>query len=412
MAMIQACYVDHGIRPRASVRRDIKALQAQAQAARAKVIVRRVRPASIKGSPEERARRARYRALVHAARACGASHLITGHQQDDLTETSLLALARGSGIDGVAAMRPLRALHDDIVLARPLLWATKAECAALLAQMGLPAAQDETNDDRSIPRNAVRALIGALEQAMPGSSRAMARSMVLLADDRALLDGLSKAAWRSACREDAARLSASVLRAMPLSLVRRVIRRAVAASGASLRNFHYEHCNAIAEAIKRKRGGRYHAGSASVVLSSGALTVQASPEHVEPFAPITVDLRSLPRAIALPSGRAHLRIRSSAPRKTRTQVQHVDLAALEAAGAIQLRLPRTGDRCMPTGRSRQVSLARFLAKAGVMRTDRDREVLLSAGGRIAAVLGLRVMEPFKPKKGAKVLEVALSTADI
>jgi hypothetical protein len=208
-------------------------------------------------------------------------------------------------------------------------------------------------------------------------------------------------------------LSVAALRRMPVALLRRVIRRAVAHSGYGLRDFTYEHCGAIANAIKQRRGGRYHAGGATVVLSAGTLAVRAQARpSVSSFAPVTIDLKRLPVVVSTPGGRASFRIGRSTPRVPAPGVQHLDVAALRTAGSLQIRLPRSGDTCVPTGRTKPVSLARFLAKAGVMRTERSGAALLCAGGRIAAVLGVRVMEPFKPKKLRAMLEVTWNPADM
>jgi len=425
-AKLIACYVDHGLRPAHSIARDVACVDRQARAAGAQMIVRRVDmgPSSA-GSPEERARAARYEALLAVARDSGAAFVVTGHQQDDLCETSLLALVRGAGIDGVAAMRPLRALGPGVALARPLMWATKAQCTDLARTAGMPISQDETNRDLRIPRNAVRALVAALERALPGASRTIARSATLLADDKALLERMSAAAWQSARIGDANELSSAALRRMPVALVRRVIRHALAASGAGRRDFSFEHCNAIAQAIRRGRGGSYHAGVARVVLSAGKLVVESSgPLGVRPFAPVAIDLARLPRQVVTPLGRLSLKPRRTkgnvgasaraghpAP-GTASAVQQLDADALRGAGTIEIRMPRPGDVCVPTGRSRPVSLARFLAKSGVPKPRRATAALLCAGGRIAAVLGLRVMEPFKPKQRSTVLEVGWRATDI
>ena len=409
-ARLIACYVDHGIRPKTSIARDIAAVRAQAHAANASVRIRQaVLEPKAAGSPEERARHARYEALAGVASEEGARFVITGHQQDDLTETSLLALARGSGIDGVAAMRPLRALSNGVMLARPLLWANKARCEQLLHDLLVPTSQDETNADTGIPRNAVRALLQKLDRALPGASRGIARSAALLADDKTLLERLSSAAWRRSRVADSDLLSTATLRRMPIALVRRVIRYAVAASGASLRDFSFEHCDAIALAIKAKRGGRFHAGAATVVLSAGKLAVE-SPHARAPkvFAAVTIDLETLPRDIDTALGHATLALAAKRPSRS---AQRLDLRAMKSAGTVEIRLPQHGDACIPSGRSRPISLARFLGKSGVPKSRRGAMPLLCAGGRIAAVLGLRVMEPYKPKEKGPVVEVTWRAAD-
>lgn len=414
-AKLVACYVDHGLRPRESIERDISAVRAQARVAKAKVMVRTLGPLQpAQGSPEERARNARYRELESVARSVGAAVVLTGHQRDDLVETSLLALARGSGIDGVAAMRPSRALSDGVMLARPLLWATKAQCREFVRSRRVPFSVDETNADTRVPRNAVRTLLAALEAVLPQSTRGIARSAALLADDRELLRGMSVAAWSQARVENSLELAVAPLRRLPIALLRRVIRQAVDASGAGMRNFSFEHCDAIARAIKQGRGGRYHAGATTVVLSSGRLVVETGAGNSSVFSPVTVDLTRLPASYATPAGTAtfFLHKRSSHERRDAAHPGQFLDAAVLGNGPHELRAPRKGDRCVPSGHRRPISLARFLGKAGVPLSRRSSVTLLCAGGRIAAVLGRRVMEPYVAKSRSPVLEVGWRAADI
>ncbi len=422
-AKLIACYVDHGLRPRKSIERDIGAVRAQARATKAKVVVRALAHGRLdsrplqqgRESPEERARNARYRELESTARSVGAAVVLTGHQRDDLVETSLLALARGSGIDGVAAMWPKRALSADVMLARPLLWATKTQCRELVRSWRVRFSEDETNADTRIPRNAVRALLIELERLLPQSTRGIARSAALLADDRELLRGMSAAAWSQARIQDSLELSVAPLRRLPVALLRRVIRHAVNASAAGLRNFSFEHCDAIARAIKQGRGGRYHAGAGTVVLSSGKFLVETGAHRASSFSPVTIDLKKLRASYATPLGTAtfflHKRGKKERGDASR-QAQFLDAAALLDGGHLELRAPQKGDTCTPSGQQRPVSLARFLGKAGVPLSRRSSVALLCAGGLIAAVLGRRVMEPFVPKSRSPVLEVGWRAADI
>lgn len=414
-ARLLACYVDHRLRPRASIGRDLEAVRAHARAAEAEVVVCRLatkpRGGKSPGSLEEWARTERYRALEETARQKEARVVVTGHQRDDLVETSLLALARGSGIDGVAAMRPKRALSQAVALARPLLWATKAQCTAYVLSRGLGFSQDETNDDLRIPRNAVRALLSQIEMSIPQASRNIARSAALLADDRQLLAGMSAMALGQARASDSSDISALALRRLPVSLVRRVVRSAIASSGFGLRDFSLVHCDAIARAIKAGRGGRFHAGRATVVLSSGKLVVENAEPSTRSTVAAAVDLRRLPAIVKTPLGIARFSAARRGVAREASRDLELDLNRLRAERDLSVRTPRPGDECVPSGRQRPISLARFLAKAGVPVNRRPQAALLCAGGRIAAVLGLRAMEPFRAAPGKPVLRVAWQPAD-
>jgi hypothetical protein len=74
-------------------------------------------------SPQDAARRARYRALARSAAAQGCTMVLLGQHADDQAETVLLALGRGAGLPGLAAM-PERFERDGMVFGRPLLLKT------------------------------------------------------------------------------------------------------------------------------------------------------------------------------------------------------------------------------------------------------------------------------------------------
>src|SRR5207245_9009022 len=77
---------------------------------------------------EDQAPELRYAFLRRVARDVGATVIATGHTRDDQAETVLLHLARGSGIAGLAGMRPRR---DDIL--RPPLASARADTPAVRA---------------------------------------------------------------------------------------------------------------------------------------------------------------------------------------------------------------------------------------------------------------------------------------
>jgi tRNA(Ile)-lysidine synthase len=107
------------------------------------------------------ARDARYRLLAKAARAAGATHVLTAHTQDDQAETLLMRMSRGSGIAGLGAMAR-QSQRDGVVLARPLLHVPKARLVATLKKAKIGFADDPTNRDTGFTRPRFRALMPAL----------------------------------------------------------------------------------------------------------------------------------------------------------------------------------------------------------------------------------------------------------
>ena len=101
------------------------------------------------------ARQARYDLLTTYCHENGIRHLVTAHHLDDQAETVLMRLARGSGVDGLAAIA--KTGHwAGIKLVRPLLDFPKRRLIATLKAGGLHWLEDPTNSSTQFERNRVR----------------------------------------------------------------------------------------------------------------------------------------------------------------------------------------------------------------------------------------------------------------
>ena len=103
-------------------------------------------------SLEEIGRRERYRFLEEALHSCGADKIATGHHRDDQAETVLLNLIRGSGLEGLKGIPPLR----DRRIIRPLLFVSKNDIHEFLLQKGFPFILDSSNEMPCFLRNKIR----------------------------------------------------------------------------------------------------------------------------------------------------------------------------------------------------------------------------------------------------------------
>ncbi len=99
---------------------------------------------------EDTARRARYAFLNQVKKAAGAQAIITAHHQDDLLETAIINLLRGT------ARRGLSPLINNHEIVRPLLRYSKQDLKNYASQQGLVWREDSTNQDTRYLRNYVR----------------------------------------------------------------------------------------------------------------------------------------------------------------------------------------------------------------------------------------------------------------
>jgi tRNA(Ile)-lysidine synthase len=140
------------------------------------------------------ARTARYRLLAQAARASGATHILTAHTRDDQAETLLMRMLRGSGIAGLAAMAR-ESERDGLRLARPFLDVSKMQLIATLKRAKVGFADDPTNRDTSFTRPRLRTLMPVLA-AEGGDARNLARLALRLARANAAVEVLVDGAER------------------------------------------------------------------------------------------------------------------------------------------------------------------------------------------------------------------------
>src|SRR5690606_34589751 len=127
---------------------------------------------------EAGARNARYGALE--AQLLAGEYLLTAHHADDQLETMLLALMRGAGVEGMAAMPPLRPFGAGW-LARPLLTVTRQSLADWAGQQGLQWLDDPSNLDQDLDRNFLRQRVTPLlRERWPVAAATAARSAMHL----------------------------------------------------------------------------------------------------------------------------------------------------------------------------------------------------------------------------------------
>lgn len=139
-------HFDHGIRQESSDDRQFVAHAAAAYGLKFEYAEGHLGP----DASEDTARNARYAFLRGLQGKYQATGLVTAHHQDDLLETALLNLLRGTGRKG------LTSLQDMPGLRRPLLQYSKSEIRTYAERHGIAWREDRTNLDTAYMRNYIR----------------------------------------------------------------------------------------------------------------------------------------------------------------------------------------------------------------------------------------------------------------
>lgn len=202
---------------------------------------------------EEAGRKVRYEAfhkeeklyLAKAESKGGTVKIAVAHHGDDNAETLLFHLCRGSGIDGMAGIRPVR---DNII--RPLLCVTRKEIEEFLQTQGQDYCTDTTNADVIYSRNRIRSrIIPELELV----NRQAVMHMNRLAEDMTELADYMKSQVQEIIRENVKKeengwsFSTGVLENYPRVIQSRIMLELAAMASGSRKDIGREHAQALLE---------------------------------------------------------------------------------------------------------------------------------------------------------------------
>ena len=211
---------------------------------------------------QERARDARYAAMLDAMRRRGVGVLAVGHHRSDQAETVEHRLSRGgSSPAALAGMAPVR-VAGDALMARPLLGAAPGDLRALLRERGVPWAEDPSNSDPKYARSRIRAALRADPLREAGLLRISADAAAALALIRADARERLEASGAAAHPGGASSLEAGALGTGPAAaealrqLLARASGRHPAAPDAALTRLLAAGTGTLAGAAAWRSGGR------------------------------------------------------------------------------------------------------------------------------------------------------------
>lgn len=212
--------VDHGLRAEAAA----ECALVETTCTACGIACTTLKVALASGNLQQEARRARYAALGDWAAQRGLVALATAHHTDDQVETLLMRLNRGSGLGGLAGIRPTARVPGCAVpVIRPLLAFRRSELAEVVAAAGVQCVADPSNQDDRFDRVRVRAALAGAEWLDPAL---LARSASLLGEAEETLAAMADQAWIEGAMEAGANVSVPVSPWREITL--RLLERALA----------------------------------------------------------------------------------------------------------------------------------------------------------------------------------------
>jgi tRNA(Ile)-lysidine synthase len=236
------------------------------------------------GNLEQNARTARYEFLTETAENVRAYGILTAHTINDQAETFLINLIRGSGLDGLGAMKPIsiresrvegrdsdeefkiQNLKSKIQLIRPLLnWAKREDTENICRLNNIEFRIDAMNEDLAFSRVRVRKiLLPLLKDFNPKIIETLAKTAELLRNDALLIKAAQtefeekalSEGKKNADRKTADALTLKELRDVFPSMRQGILRKWLKDNRGNLRRLELKHIEAVENLIFSRKSGK------------------------------------------------------------------------------------------------------------------------------------------------------------
>ena len=203
-----------------------------------------------KGSLEEKARIVRYRFLERVRNKYDATKIALGHNKNDQAETIIMRLLRGSGLEGLKGIPPVR----DGVIIRPIIGLTRDEILYYLNEKGLHYVSDPSNMDITFLRNRIRhELIPLLRTYQPNIIEVLAKTAEILFVENDFLNSEAEKWVRQNSRtvEGAILTNITAFNKTHPALKNRILKYLIKKKLGHTKRITYEHISRIRELIEK-----------------------------------------------------------------------------------------------------------------------------------------------------------------
>jgi tRNA(Ile)-lysidine synthase len=353
---------------------------------------------SPKGSEEEQARTARYEFLEDVRRQTGAHRIALGHTMDDQAETVLMRLLRGSGTSGLAAIPPVRGKS----IIRPMIRVCRREVLAYLAARHLNYRMDSSNTGTRYLRNRIRLeLMPLLTNYQPRLVERLANTADIVRADDECLDSIA-VAWIDEHRPadgNSPQIPISRWKLLHPALRMRVLRQLITRTG-SLRRIDTRHLKAIERLAESPSPQGYIdlPGGTTVRRSYDLLHITRQKARYHPF---RHELARPGTFILNDSGWKIDILEQATPAPPIEKKNQADFDLDRLSFPLIFRSFRSGDRFVPLGMKGSKKVKDFFMDIKLPSTERATTPILTSGGRIIWLCGLRTDERFKINETTK-----------
>lgn len=340
---------------------------------------------------EEAGRDERYRFFRELKKRLDAGHIATAHHKDDLAETVLHHIIRGTGIKGLRGIMPL---NGDII--RPLLEVTRQEIEDYLEKNDIPYCIDRSNYDPVYLRNRVRnSLIPYLKDNFnPRITEALCQLADIARIENDALELETERYWEKvllSSEKNRLVLQNPVLSSLHPAYQRRLVIKAIKEiRGGKEADINIKDVLAVIELMQKSGSSKviHLAGNIKVNKSYGELIfILGTEENINYCYQVEV-----PGEVYIPELEA---VYSFEIMKPDAGFKKEDATYLDFSGLnfpLFIRSRKKGDVFRPAGLKGSKKLKDYFIDAKIPVNRRDKIPLLASENEIYAILGIRVAE--------------------
>lgn len=341
-------------------------------------------------SIQEAARDLRYAFFNELAREFNYQFIATAHHADDVMETMLLNLMRGTGIAGLHGIRPLR---GNVI--RPLLFAEKEDIESFAKEKGIRFRQDVSNYEDKYLRNRLRhEVIPALRSIRSDIVRAFTGTAEAVWSSEQLLEFFLARAGNDLCEKAGARgFKIQISKLLSYPQPQEVLYYILNTIG-----FNRSQC---ADIMQSETGAVFHSKEYSLVVNRDDLIISGKSSQMREVS-IEIDK---PGAYIFGDLRIEFeQIKASAVKFSSDK----NSVFVDAEFPFVIRSWEEGDRIKPLGMKGSKLLSDVFIDSHVPLTEKGKIPLLAKDNEIIWVAGFVQSEDFKiTPDSEKVLKVTL-----
>ena len=363
-------------------------------------------------SIETAGRTLRLKALSLMAAQHDCDCIVTAHHKDDLAETIIHRLIRGTGFRGLCGIWPISEVYGAEFV-RPMLGMRRTEIIQYCRDNKLFWREDASNKNINYTRNRIRHhLLPALQT-----------------ESNAIVDRLSKLSYKSRRfllwtekhaqsilakgRMDKTRkqfiFDKDLLKNCPPWIFYEVMREALVKLGVGLRDYTQKHFNAIRDMLGQQNAKADFPGDTEVVINKGIVYIQLKrrpavrPQESVMFQ-IGQTIQFGPWKIS-----SKMLNRKEVERFLKTKDPFVEwFDADKITGPVEVRNRRDGDRFWPIGAKGPKKAGRFLIDAGLEAETKQQAFIIADAEKILWLAPIRMSEQAKvTQETTKIIEIQM-----